>query len=426
MYPLLDFLFFIIYNIMHITYEVIVVKRYFHILVLLTCLLASAPASAKVNFESQTFTQYFGTASILLVYDDFSAPGALVRWNGLCQAVDAELRAIDEAVSASIETSDVARFNQLSCGESLAVSPVTAALIEAAQEYYLLTDGLYDPSVAMLTDLWGFSPRFTSYAGPQTAYDRARNADGSFSLPDEKYIKAFCHLADFSRIELTGDEEHGYALHKNIPDITVDGVTYCARIDLGSIAKGYAVDRVLALMREAGYEYGYFNCGRSSMGFLKSNSKRSQQEGSVDYLLDIAKPRPGGNDDASFLRIPLHDASTSTSGDVDHCYMVDGVIYCHIINPKTGWPMNTPASADTQSGIALATVIGESAMEADILSTALCLMGTEKAPAFFSERLEGEYDMVLTMYDEEMNLSYITSLDRSAFHLLDDAYLQSD
>ena len=112
-----------------------------------------AQAEGKA-FRRQTM-DYFSTVCMLTIYPENNVDGQTI-W----QEVKATLARIEQAVSVSDASSDVARFNTLQFGEETAVSSDTAAMLKIAMLIHEQTDGLYDPTVYPLIDLWGFSPRF--------------------------------------------------------------------------------------------------------------------------------------------------------------------------------------------------------------------------------------------------------------------------
>lgn len=328
--------------------------------------------------------KYFSTVSALFLYTDdrqaFEQTWAEVK--GI-------LEEIQNAVSLSVPDSDLSRFNALACGESCSVSPITAEILRTAFSVYNETGGLYDPTVFPLVDLWGFSPRFNSNIyQPTQPYDRAYE-NGKLPPPDERYVQALQQLVDFGGVTLSGSNDQGWTLTKNIPPVTVDGHTFQAQMDLGSIAKGYACDRVLQLLQSEGYEYGHFVCGGSSIAAL------SRPEG--EYRLTIGKPRSGAEENASFAVLTARNTTLSTSSDASHTYTRDGVIYCHIIDPRTGYPINMPADGQAQCGIACVTLLGPSAARSDALTTALCVMGPQQALAYVNSRLQGD-PVVMVLY----------------------------
>ena len=296
----------------------------------------SSPSLAAPTFQRYT-TDYFETVSMLVLYDTPNAPQV---W----EEVKAILAEIEEAVSVSLEGSDITRFNRAEAGEEVPISPITAEIVQIAQEAYRLTGGLYDPTVFPLVDLWGFSPRFNQNTYQKLMpYDRDYTG-GSLPLPSEADIRALLPLVGLDKIELI-DSERGYALVKRTTAVTMDGAVIQAQIDLGGIAKGYACDRVMELLRRKGYREGYFVCGGSSMAFL------SRPNGE-DFTVSAGKPRPGDSDGTDYARMRIRETTLSSSDDQSHYYQWENTVYCHIIDPRTGWPLNTPADGFPQNGTA--------------------------------------------------------------------------
>ncbi len=368
-----------------------------------------AAETASLSGKSKVTTAYFGTVCSMVVFDDFSDPAAEGRFQRVWKELKDLLAEIENAVSVSIESSDVARFNALPCGESLEIGGHTAQILQIAKRAWADTDGLYDPCVFPLVDLWGFSPRFAEIGTDEPLSEAYP--------PEESYIRAFAALADFSGVQLTGGGEEPWRLEKAIPAVTVNGRTFEAQLDLGGVAKGYAADACAALMRERGYEYGYFSCGGSSLSLL------SGREGEENvFLLGMKKPRGLSGGDISYITVPAARCGLSTSGDYDHCRIADGIRYCHILSPVTGWPANTPAADERQRGIATATVIGEDAAYADCLSTALCLMAPPEALAFINERMNG-YRAALVFYGSpDESCEVVTNLPAGSFTIDDERY----
>lgn len=131
------------------------------------------------------------------------------------------------------------------------------------------------------------------------------------------------------------------------------------RIDLGGIAKGYAVDNCIAILSKMGFHQALVTAGGDSRILGDRNGK--------PWMTGIRDPRKKGE---SAVVIPLSDAAISTSGDYERYFMRDGVRYHHILNPKTGKSVRGTRSA---------TVIGPDATTTDALSTTLFVLGWEKA-----------------------------------------------
>ena len=379
------------------------IKR-FCALILILFMTSVFPASAETSFMRYT-SDYFGTVSMLRLYE---TEGAQETWT----IVKGLLEEIDRAVSVSDENSDIARFNRLKAGESVPVSALTADVFRCALEVYELTSGLYDPTVYPLVDLWGFSPRFnTGVYRIALPYDRPLK-DGHPMPPEAAHIEALLPLVGLKGVELAETEE-GCLLIKHTPAVSVDGVTIEAQLDLGGIAKGYACDRVRELLLSRGYTEGYFICGDSSMTFLGG------REGNP-YQVTAGKPRATENAGTEYARFSVENGSLATSSDAAHAYDADGVHWCHLIDPRTGWPINRPDENGVQAGIASVTLVGEQAALLDALGTAVCVMGPDGALCFLTGRQER---MVMALWQSGWaNYEVVTNMPEGSLELPDPAY----
>lgn len=390
-------------------------------ILLLSLFFASSCAHAEITSKRKATVGTFGTASFLTLYDDFAKPQRLSAYDDIWSEIKALMAETDELLSTSIETSEIARFNRLKSGESMPISPLTAEVFQLALDMNRKTNGYFNPAVFPLVDLWGFSPRFLgNISAPAQPYDRALK-NGMRSAPDKAYITAFLQLADLSGIQLDGDAAHGYMLTKVTPSVWVNGEEYQAQIDLGGIAKGYVVDRIAAILREAGYTSGYFSCGSSSIGFLKNTSASALEIGDSAFTLAIRSPRKTDSGADSFASLRVKDIMLSSSGDYENNYVVNGQLCCHIIDPFTGYPLNYSANA-VQKGICTITLLSGSAVEDDALTTSLCLMGPAKALDYFNTHLK-DHRIVMTLYRTDRNTyEVLTNLTSDEIHFTDSAY----
>lgn len=365
---------------------------------------ASSPTRAITKYTDD----YFSTVSVLSLYTDS------VSFEALWQETKALLAQIDACVSVSKPDSDLSRFNALAWGESCAISDLTADIFLLAKEAWAKTGGLYDPTVYPLVDLWGFSPRFNSNRYTrQQPYDRDYE-NGALPLPEEGYIQVLLQLVGLDGVELTG-QKGAWRLIKRTPDVTYGGHVFHAQMDLGGIAKGYACDRVAELLRQRGCAEGYFSCGASSLSILRN------ARGDGSYEMAIGKPRPGQNGDTSFASLRVSDTGLSTSNDQSHCLVFEGQVYCHIIDPRTGWPVNTPDRGEKQQGIVSVTLLGESAAQCDAWTTALMLMGLEGALAFLNRQPDLQCLFVLAA-EGESAYEVVSTLPRDKLRITDSAY----
>ncbi len=378
-------------------------KRLCCLLLVLICM-NCRPAGAETSFMRYT-SDYFGTVSMLRLYDTEKAQETWAE-------VKAILGEIEGAVSVSDGNSDIARFNKLSTGESVAVSPFTADIFRQARAVCDQTNGLYDPSVYPLVDLWGFSPRFnrTDYR-PSLPFDRPLKA-GHPVPPEPRYIDALLPLVGLDGIELA-EENGGWRLIKHTKAVVVEGTVIEAQLDLGGIAKGYACDRVRELLVSKGYTEGYFICGDSSMTFLGGPEGKP-------YAVTAGKPRGTAQAFTEYARFSAENTSLATSSDATHAYDADGVHWCHLIDPRTGWPINRPDANGVQSGVASVTLMGKEAAVLDALGTALCVMGSEEALRCLADRDE---QMIMALWQSGSDTyEVVTNMPADSLELPDPAY----
>lgn len=296
-------------------------------------------------------------------------------FDDLADKVDRLLYSTENSISGTFTGSSVYKFNAAAAGTDVEIDKTCYEVLTVAKAIYEQTEGAYNPAVWYCEDLYGFAPRALS--DPAMPYDRASTK----TLPDQKYIDAFKTLAShFDKVTLREDNGKYYA-YKPQETVTVEGDTnaYALRLDLGGIGKGWVVDKISDLMDNCGAKYGYFDFGNSSMA-LKSFDNNESGE----FTLSARDPR---NRNAPFVSFQIKDKRLSTSGDYVAYYVVDGVRYCHIIDPATGSPIRTDAAS--------VTVVGGSAAENDAYTTALSAMGKERAVQFINDNLSDRFVIML-------------------------------
>jgi thiamine biosynthesis lipoprotein len=259
--------------------------------------------------------------------------------NEAIDAAFAEIARIEDKFSAFKETSVVRRINSLRAGEALDIDDETLYVIDAAIAYHKMTEGAFDITVKPLVDLWGFSTH--------------RNV-----VPATDQIAAALRTVGAENIVLD-------RVAKRLGFLK-DGV----RIDLGGIAKGYASDRAIEILKAHGIRNAIVNSG----GDMYCLGRRAP--GRL-WKVGIQHPRVRGR---LIGELSIENAAVDTSGDYEKFFQVGGKRFCHIIDPKTGMP----AGSDPSS----VTVIAPSAMEADALATACMVLGQERARKVM-ERFKG-------------------------------------
>lgn len=322
------------------------------------------------NGSAMASGNYFGTSGIavktVINDDSFSLNTVNANVENLFAEIDNLMSTLDAVSDTQTVGSDINNFNYSNTGAVIEIHRYTYEMLNIAHKMYEITQGAFNPAVYRLVDLWGFSSRTYRLNG-DLPYDRKWDG-GSYPLPEQKYIDAFLKLTDFSTVNAY-EQDGKYYVKKNSPSVTVDGVEYTQWIDLGGIAKGYAADLSKEIITKYGYDKGYVNVGTSSFTFLKYTDDKAWELGLQDPF----------NGWSSYAKVFVENVMISTSGQYNRRYTTDGVEYSHIIDGTTGRP--------AQTGIVTITTIGGSAAEDDCLTTALTVMGLDKAVEF----INGEY-----------------------------------
>lgn len=301
------------------------------------------------------YKNVMNTDATLTVYADFSNAGTVQKFSEFSDKVAETLTEVEESLSVTLESSYAYKFNSAEPGDTVEVDKTFYDVLSLAYKMYVFTDGFYNPAVYYSVCAYGFDKK-----------------EQPKELPKDEDIEKYAELSTaFKDIEFSQDG--GYFIKKPEKTVQVGGESYSLKVDLGGIGKGYATDAINAMFGEYGFDYGLFNFGRSSIALKKHYSKG-------DYVLALMEPR---RNSAHYISFAMHDVCVSSSGDYENYYTVNGVRYCHIIDPTTGKPV--------QTGIMSATVAGGSAAENDALTTAVMAMGREKAISFIEEKLTDKY-----------------------------------
>ena len=255
----------------------------------------------------------------------------------LQQGIDDKLKELNQEMSTYIKDSELSRFNQSTSLEPISVSTGLARVVKEAIRLGALTQGALDVTVGPLVNLWGFGPEYR----PET-------------VPSDELL-----IATKARVGLDKLTFANGMLAKKIPDIYVD---------LSTIAKGYGVDLVAEFIEANGINNYLVEIG----GEMRLKGFKHTGE-----LWHVAIEKPLTNERAVHQIIVPKDNAVATSGDYRIYFEADGQRFSHIIDPKTGKPINHK--------LVSVTVIHPSSMTADGLSTAMMVMGEEKALAFAEE-----------------------------------------
>lgn len=347
-------------------------KRFVRILINIAALFCAAcmlSGCSSYRYLQNTTYRLFSTVTTITVFFGGDSNISNSDANKAIEEAFSSASAVESLFSATVEGSDIYRFNEAAAGEEIEINRATYDALNAVKRIYSLTDGAYNPAVYMLVDLWGFTPRFSAEDySPSMPYDRA---DYTAELPAEEYISAFTALTDFSAVNLYV-REGKYYVQKPALTVMVDGVEYSMKLDLGGYGKGYAADEMAEVIDEIGAPGGYASVGGSSLCMLSYPYSDEKWNIKLKNPLDPS----AGEGYSSFA---FESGGLSTSGTYEKYYSLGDRTYSHIIDCATGEPIN--------NGMLTATVAGGSSAECDALTTALCVMGRDKAIEFVNARL---------------------------------------
>ncbi len=270
-------------------------------------------------YESQLL--YFDTVISLSFYSDKDGDAMMANCTKMIQD-------FENTFSRTKEGSVLYNLNHRT--ENIVEVPDDVALlISTGLDYYNVSGGKFDITVAPLSDLWDF-----------------KSEDAT--VPDDAAIKAVLPSVDASAVSIDGN--------------TVTFASDDTMIDLGALVKGYAADKVKEYLVSEGVTSGLLNFGGNvlTIGAKPDNS---------NWKIGIQKPFSSHNEVADVAEVK--DKTVVTSGIYERYFIQDNVIYHHILDPDTGYPV--------QGDIYGVTIITDSSLTGDALSTTCLLLNYEKA-----------------------------------------------
>jgi FAD:protein FMN transferase len=248
-------------------------------------------------------------------------------------AIDAaitEMRRLEAILSEWRDDSEVGRIN-LQAGQWVHVGPETAEVIEKSLWAGRVSEGTFDITFQAMSGVWRFG----------SAQTRAP------ALPSPAEVTKLRALIDYRKVEL---DSKGSRVR----------IPKGRKIGLGGIAKGYIVDRAVAILRRAGLTAFLVQAGGDLYG-------AGHKPDGAPWISGIQDPRAAQG--AFFAAIELEDHAFSTAGDYARSFVLDGKRYHHIIDPRTGYPATASRSV---------TVHAPDAVTADMIDDAVFILGPEK------------------------------------------------
>lgn len=288
--------------------------------------------------------------------DDAHSEGEPALARAAAQAIS-EVRRIEVAYSRYRADSIVSRINAAAGGpDSVLVDDETASLLSFAAQLHALSDGLFDITSGVLRRAWDFKAK---------------------RIPTDAALHQLLPLIGWSQVEWTGQSIR-------LPRAGME-------VDFGGFGKEYAADRAMAALHAAGQRHGYVNLG----GDIRVLGPRA--DGSA-WRFGIQHPR---QDERMIASVELREGALATSGDYERYFEHEGRRYCHILDPRTGWPVSHWASVSVTAPAcvaagALSTIAmlkGASAL--DFLA-AQATTGLVVDTSMRSTRIGAEYDRRIT------------------------------
>jgi thiamine biosynthesis lipoprotein len=240
------------------------------------------------------------------------------------------LRSIEATLSANRDGTNIAEINAAAGLHPVAAHPDTLAVLEEALSFAQKTDGALDPTIGPLVKAWNIG---TDYA----------------AVPTAEKMDAARRLVDWRAAII--DRTHG----------TVFLQRTGMKLDLGAIAKGYAADEIARILKERKIPRALIDLGGNIIAYGK-------KAGGKDWVIGIRDPETSAGEPV--ISIPVHDASVVTSGIYERFFEADGKKYHHILDRRTGYPV--------ENELLSVTIITSPSIRADALSTSVFALGPIK------------------------------------------------
>jgi thiamine biosynthesis lipoprotein len=268
-----------------------------------------------------------------------------------------EIENLEAQLSLFRPTSEIAQVNALASRTPVCVSPAVFSLLRHAQTLWEESGGTFDPTIAPLLKCWGF-------------------LGGKGSWPREEAIAEARAITGMHLVELDPGPR------------TVRFTRPGVMLDLGAIGKGYAIQVAADLLRDLGVNSGLLHGGTSTV--YAFGKPPDSQHWSV--AIDAPPPEPDEESSAKpsspsiLAMVPLQDQALSVSAVWGKCFKRDGKVYGHVLDPRSGQPVENAL---------MAAVVSSSATETDALSTAM-LVGGPARYEIVSRLRPGMRSMLLT------------------------------
>ncbi len=293
----------------------------FSILILLSACMSGKDSLKKIiNMQGRTMGTTYSVKAV--VHQDFYE-------HVIKGQIDQRLKEVNQSMSTYIKDSEISKLNNSPAGE-FTLGKDFQIVLEHALNLAKKTEGVFDPTIGPLVNLWGFGPT------------------GERKVPAKEAIEKARSLVGFEKINLVN----------NVLTKKVDGVY----IDLSASAKGYGVDAIIEILKANGIQNAMVEIG----GEIKTIGESMTRP----WKIGVESPVEGSFERKVVKVVTLKDVALATSGNYRNFFKEGGKSYSHTIDFKSGSPART--------SLASVSVISDTCMDADGQATAIMAMGTEK------------------------------------------------
>jgi len=279
-----------------------------------------------------------------------------------CELAFREMRRIEKMLSVNNESSEISRLNQSEDLKFFKANPELIFLLKESKKYSNLTQGAFNVCIGPLVELW------------KEKLDKGE-------IPTCQEIKKIMPSVDWRNVEI--DDQRNLVIFKK------KGM----KVNLGAIAKGYAVDQAIKVFKKNGIK----NCLVEAGGDLFALGKGINRNG---WRIGVKNPRKSG----VILEFNCIDKGVATSGDYERFKILNKERYHHLIDPRTGFPGNEVVSV---------TITASDAIAADALSTAVFILG-QKDGLQLIRKMKGVQGIIIV--EEEGNFKIFSSQDLKNFN----------
>jgi thiamine biosynthesis lipoprotein len=286
------------------------------------------------------------------------------RVDTLKNQIAARMEQLEQSMSTFRKDSEISRFNAFQKpGQLFSVSDDFYRVLKISKKLYGMTHGAWDGTIKPLVDLWGFG-----------------STGKKKKIPDRRQIRRRLKQTGFHQIELKNDR-HVVKLNASVI------------LDLGSVAKGDAVDEISGLLRSKGINDYLVEIGGE---VYASGTKK---DGSP-WRVGINKPLPHASFQQLHKVVKLKNKALATSGDYRNFFEVNGIRYSHVIDPKNGYPVS--------NGVVSVSVLADTCAFADGLATAVMVLGHKDGIALVN-RIAGVECLIIVKQTDNTLIDVISN-----------------